>query len=99
MLPPQTHPPNEPIRRRHSPPRLAYEEYRSCLRWEFGFTCAFCLLHEADFVEEGARGTGLMWIEHHVAQSADPALVDTYENCFYACRYCNGARRIAPVVR
>ena len=99
MLSRQTQPPSEPIRRRHTPPRAGYATYRSCLRWEFGFTCVFCLLHEADFVEEGVRGTGLMTIEHHVAQSADPTLIDTYRNCFYACRYCNRARWIVPVAR
>src|SRR5436190_1471867 len=87
-LPRQTQPATAPIPRRHTPSRAGYATYRSCLRWEFGFTCAFCLLHEADLVEEGVQGTGLTTIEHHVAQSADLTLVDTYENCFYACRYC-----------
>lgn len=99
MLPPQTHPPTEPIRRRHTPPRLRYRAYRACLRWEFGFTCSFCLLHEADLVEEGARASGLTTIEHHIPKSADETLIDTYENCFYACRYCNRARGIAPVAQ
>jgi hypothetical protein len=37
-----------------------------------------------------------MWIEHHVAQSEDPALADSYENCFYSCRFCNQARSNTP---
>lgn len=99
MLPRQTLPASEPLRRRHTPLRAGYKTYRSCLRWEFGFSCAFCLLHESDLVEAGAEGTALMTIEHHVTRQADPTLVDSYENCFYACRYCNRARGIVRLSR
>jgi len=95
-LPPTTHPASEPLARRHAPIG-AWPAYRPCLRWEFGFTCAFCLLHEADFVEHGAEGTGLFATEHHVARAAAPALADVYANCFYACRFCNGARGALPL--
>ena len=37
-----------------------------------------------------------MSIEHHVLQSADPGRADDYDNCFYACRFCNTARGILP---
>ena len=93
ILPARTAPPNEAIDpRRHSPP-AHFESYRSCLRWEFGFMCAFCLLHESDLFEGGAPGTGLMTIEHFVRQEGEgSARANEYANCFYACRFCNGAR-------
>src|SRR5438552_905085 len=101
VLPLQTRPPTEAVARGHAPPRGGFNSYRRCLRWEFGFTCAFCLLHEADLVDWGASGSGLMTIEHRVPQS-DPAvgaaLADDYGNCFYACRYCNRSRGVAPLV-
>lgn len=75
-----------------------YTNYRTCLRWEFGFACAFCLLHESDLLEHGVEGSGLTSIEHHIARSEDPSLRDEYRNCFYACRSCNGARRDSPRV-
>lgn len=94
VLPAVTTPPSERLVRRHVPKASKnYRNYRSCLRWDFGFSCAFCLLHEADVSDgHGAEGTGLMWIEHLVAQSADSTLVAEYTNCFYSCRYCNRAR-------
>ena len=67
-LPPTTLPASEPIARRHAPDG-AWASFRACLRWEFGFTCAFCLLHEADFLEHGAEGSGLFATEHHVARA------------------------------
>jgi hypothetical protein len=45
-----------------------------------------------------------MTIEHFlpVSTAKTPAeveaLVNDYRNCFYACRYCNGARNVAPEV-
>ncbi len=100
-LPDRTSPP-EAIPRRHTPRKSAnYAAYRSCLRWEFGFTCAFCLTHEADLSETGVEGTGLMAIDHRVPRS-DPTLggrLETdYLNCYYACRFCNGARGPRPLV-
>jgi hypothetical protein len=101
ILPPQTNPPSEKIDRRHSPKpaggRYGYREYRPCLRWDFGFTCAFCLLHEADLSEHGTEATGLTSVEHFVPVSHEGAIND-YQNCFYACRFCNQARADAPVI-
>ncbi len=96
VLPGRTRPADEPLTRRHSPRPARYRNYRSCLRWEFGFSCAFCLLHESDFAEHGI-GPELFWIEHHALRSARPDLVDDYENCFYACKWCNQARASKPV--
>jgi hypothetical protein len=84
-----------PIIRRHSPKRLHYGLYRACLRWEFGFTCAFCLLHEADLIAR-SEGTGLMTIEHLERQKTRIDLRDDYGNVVLACRFCNGARGKKP---
>jgi hypothetical protein len=96
ILPPRTFPPRDKIERRHAPApapgRYGYRTYRSCLRWEFGFTCAFCLLHEADLTGHGVEGTGLMGIEHFLPISKAQERANEYSNCFYACRFCNGAR-------
>jgi hypothetical protein len=102
ILPLRTLPPNERIERRHSPPEATgeagYQDYRPCLRWDFGFTCAFCLLHEGDLAEFGAEGMGIMWIEHFTPASLDARQINDYENCFYACRFCNRSRWKAPLV-
>jgi hypothetical protein len=76
-----------------------YGSYRACLRWDFGFTCPFCLLHESDLADATgeAEGSGLMWIEHRLPQSTHSGESNRYENCLYSCRYCNGARKVAPV--
>lgn len=94
VLPPRTLPPAEPLVRRHGPkPTRDWSQYRRCLRWDFGFTCAFCLLHEADyFFGQPGEGLGVMTVEHRTLQRDDPSLAGVYENCFYACRLCNLAR-------
>lgn len=101
ILPPETSPPDHPIQRRHEPTfsagRRGYQSYRDCLRWEFGFSCIFCLLHEADLAVYGVEGLGIMGVEHFVPVSLDADAVNDYENCFYACRLCNGARASVPV--
>ncbi len=102
ILPLRTHPPNERIERRHTPPeatgRYGYRDYRSCLRWDFGFTCAFCLLHEGDLADLGAEGMGVTWIEHFTPASTDIQSVNDYANCFYTCRFCNLSRAKAALV-
>jgi len=102
ILPRRTLPPSKRIERRHTPPatagRYGYREYRSCLRWEFGFACAFCLLHEGDLADLGARGLGLTWTEHFEPVVFAPERANDYENCFYACLFCNRSRGAAPLV-
>jgi hypothetical protein len=56
ILPPVTQPWPQVIVRQHKPPEAKYKTYRACLRWEFGFSCAFCLLHETDLMPCGAEG-------------------------------------------
>ena len=103
ILPPRTPLPDTPFRRRHTPGtasgRRGYERYRHCLRWEFGFTCAFCLLHESDLavgVGDGlpAAGSGQFTIEHLQPQATVPSRRNDYSNCYYACRRCNLARTL-----
>ncbi len=102
ILPPQTTPPSQPIERRHRPRtaggRFGYQSYRPCLRWDFGFTCPFCLLHEADLSEHGVEGTGMTSVEHFVPVSHDAAGTNDYENCYYSCRFCNASRADTPLV-
>ncbi len=101
ILPPSTALWKSIVHRRHDPPaasgRYGYQTYRSCLRWEFGFTCAFCLCHEADFAPRGAEGLGITQVEHFIPVSHDAAGTNDYSNCFYACCYCNQARSASPV--
>jgi hypothetical protein len=93
ILPPVTRPWAQAINRRHKPPKAKHTAYRSCLRWEFGFSCAFCLLHEADIIASGVERWGVTHIEHFILQSRDPGRAKDYDNCFYICRLCNIQRR------
>ena len=75
ILPPVTHPWSEKIVRRHTPRSLkgakGYQAYRPCLRWEFGFSCAFCLVHEVDLAPYPIAGSGLTQVEHFIPKSRD----------------------------
>jgi len=98
-LPPQILPPRKPTTRRHVPrPARRWSSYRSCLRWDFGFLCPFCLLHEADLYG-GLPGEGLggTTVEHRITRNADPAQESDYANCLYACRFCNRSRSVSPL--
>jgi hypothetical protein len=98
IVPPKSLPARTPRHQRHSPQRTDdYRDYRACLRWDAGFTCCFCLVHESDLMRTGsAEGTGLMSIEHLEPQARAPHLVNVYANCAYACRFCNNVRRTQP---
>lgn len=96
ILPPTTALPSKPLSRKHEPPRQPYSGYRDCLRWEFGFSCAFCWLHEADLTPRGAQGSAQWWIEHRELQSDRSDLQAAYLNCYYSCRWCNQARSASP---
>lgn len=97
----RTEPFDAPLSRRHRPTKATgkngYRKYRGCLRWEFGFTCPFCLLHEADLVRGGAERSGVVTIEHRLPQKSRPASANVYSNCLLCCKYCNRARSIAPI--
>lgn len=101
ILKPHVHLPRGPIKRRFQPegnedPR-AYRRYINELRWDFGFTCAICRLHEADFAASSAGITSFMSIEHYVPISAAPERVNDYANLLYVCRFCNVARGNLPI--
>lgn len=99
---PQTIPlPTSPIARSHTPSaptrKDGHRAFRQCIRWEFGFTCALCLLHESDLFPAGVEGVNLTWIEHYELRSTHPALANAYTNCLYSCMLCNHARLDSPV--
>jgi hypothetical protein len=99
ILPDITQPWRRKIARRHRPSQAhgdtGYREYRSCLRWEFGFTCAFCLSHETDLMLS-TEGWAVMQVEHFEPKTRNPSRINDYENCFYICRLCNTARSNTP---
>ena len=104
VLPRVTQPPPRPRRRRHQPRpaggEKGYQKYRPCLRWEFAFTCAFCLLHEADLAlrpPEMRRGKRDFDLEHRDPRSLHPERVNHYGNVYYCCEPCNSARRRQPL--
>ena len=84
ILPELTRPPGVVIPRAHSPREAAwdggYTEYRRCLRWDFAFTCPYCLRHESDIVPSGAEGWGVTTAEHVALQSKDHAAANRYDN-------------------
>lgn len=98
ILPLQTAPPNSALSRRHSQSNAAFGLFRNCLRWDFGFTCCACLLHEADVKEAGVEGFGVTSIEHYEPQSSSSGRANEYDNCLYVCRLCNIARSNRPTV-
>ncbi|MFO0610408.1 MAG: hypothetical protein U0324_45025 [Polyangiales bacterium] len=96
ILPARTRPHAGVIARVHAPTVETWGNFLDCLRWEFGFTCAICLLHEHDFVlpGTGVSRTGQFSIEHKVLKStpAGEVIENDYANCLYLCRFCNGTR-------
>jgi hypothetical protein len=95
-LPQTTQPPKYPTARRHNPsPTDAknYQRHKPCLRWDFGFTCPFCLLHETDFAPLLADRLGIFTVEHRLLQSTHPEARGDYQNCLYACRLYNLHRK------
>ncbi|HEX6903532.1 MAG TPA: hypothetical protein VF789_27695 [Thermoanaerobaculia bacterium] len=95
-LPSATLPWGREIERRHQPAQGHYSSYKPCLRWEFGFSCAFCLLHESDLMFGGISGWAVMQVEHSVPRSQYPFQRDAYSNCFYICERCNKHRGAIP---
>ncbi len=76
--------------RREQPPTLSdYHGYKPYLRRDFLNRCAYCLLHEGD---EFAGGSHAFAIDHFRPKEYFPHLEATYENLYYACRWCNRAK-------
>jgi len=88
--------PQIPFHRRHRPPPRQYEGYTPCLRWEFGFVCAMCLLHETDYEPLGVMRQARYWIEHLESQVAAPERANDYDNLVWTCGRCNSHRRSRP---
>lgn len=99
LVPLMTRPPATSKSQRHKPKSANdYQQYRPCLRWDAGFTCCFCLVHESDLAPGGVEKTAQTSIEHIEPQARAPHLATEYENCAYACRFCNNSRGTLPVV-
>lgn len=99
LVPLMTRPPATSRTQRHKPKSANdYQRYRSCLRWDAGFTCCFCLVHESDLAPGGVEKTAQTSIEHIEPRAHAPHLAAEYENCAYACRFCNSARGTFPTV-
>ena len=79
-LPAQIIPADTALKRRHHPHPVEtdYKVFRECLRWEFGFTCAICLLR-ARYNGVRSRRVGPQ-IEHLVPRSQDSKLIGVYTN-------------------
>jgi len=93
ILPDVIKPFSEILIKKHNPKSKDYTKFNPCLRWDFGFTCPFCLLHESDLTIM-AHGSGVFWTEHFIPQSVDSSIKHDYNNCIYSCRYCNHSRGI-----
>ena len=77
------------IFRRSVPPRRYrdYTRYRSLLRRDFQYRCAYCLTHERYLGGEAGCA-----IDHHRPQRglyARPDLESAYANLYWTCRECN----------
>lgn len=99
VLPPNIQLSPKPIKRWHKPKHSRdYSVYRQCLRWDFGFTCAFCNLHESDFMRFDSEGYGITSIEHIFLKSTDEGKdkENNYSFLVYCCVRCNRARGTKP---
>lgn len=71
-------------RNRKPPDGKPYGSYKDCLRLDFEFRCAYCLIHEADY-----QGHESFEVDHFVPKSNDATLERVYSNLYYACHLCN----------
>jgi len=91
-LPPATLVPSTPQRRRHAPARRSdYHDYRECVRSDFGFTCAWCLVSEPDLreAESAAVRRWSMQIDHVLPRESHAEREADYSNLVLACSNCN----------
>jgi hypothetical protein len=61
--------------------------YKDCLRLDFEFRCAYCLIHEADY-----QSPEDFEVEHFQPISANGPERE-YKNLYYSCRLCNKRNR------
>lgn len=85
--------PHSIIEREHKPVpgkgANGWRAFKPCLRYEFGFTCIYCRLRETDF---GFRPQAQFAVDHMQPQSKFPDRANNYDNCYYACGYCNSSK-------
>lgn len=65
------------------PPDLPYTDYKTYLRHDFIYSCAYCTMAESE-----ARGIRFT-IDHYEPQGTPDIAVDAYENLMYSCDECN----------
>jgi hypothetical protein len=76
------------IIRRHSPPCLPNTaDYKSFLREDFGYRCAYCTIHEGEF-----GGLRNFVVEHFRPKWLFLELEFEYLNLYYACCLCNNCK-------
>ena len=75
-------------RRKKPPDGKRHGWYKDCLRLDFQFRCAYCLIHEADY-----QGHESSQVDHFRPQSRFRALARKYANLHYACLLCNKRSR------
>jgi uncharacterized protein (TIGR02646 family) len=72
------------IRRQPYPHFTNYRRYKSHLRKDFLYCCAYCAIHENEW-----GGPRHFHVEHFRPKSLFPQLATKYENLLYACEVCN----------
>lgn len=86
--------PSSPYTRRHGPRGYSdYTSYKPWLRDEFTFRCVYCLTRER-WRHDGHEGFS---VDHFESQSSHPQRSNDYDNLFYVCCACNGARSAIPL--
>ena len=71
-------------RKRNPPDGKPHGWYKDCLRLDFEFRCAYCLIHEKDF-----QGHESFQVDHFRPKSRFRELERSYANLYYACQLCN----------
>lgn len=75
-------------RKKKPPDGKRHGWYKDCLRLDFEFRCAYCLIHEADY-----QSPEDFQVDHFRPQSRFPALASKYRNLYNACHLCNKTNR------
>lgn len=75
-------------RQRQPPDGKRHGWYKDCLRLDFEFRCAYCLIHEADY-----QGHESFQVDHFRPKSKFRHLERKYRNLYYACLLCNKGNR------
>jgi len=67
-----------------------YNQYRTELRIDFWFSCAYCTMTELE-----ASGIGFC-IDHYEPQTMRRDLINSYSNLMWSCEKCNGLKSDYP---